>query len=354
MHTCRRPSSRVALFSGCFKRFTGSPKLLQEINDFEETLGYELDALMPKEGGEVLQLSWLTSVLTLAYSTHVQAVSLVPPPDLPLLFFDEKWMNDHMDQTTRILDICNVLTGVFCNIEQSHLLIRHACHVLLDVEKAPLQGEAAANVAPVLEEQLSRAQKSLRKWLELQVSHEPQKCSEILEDMSKGLVPPEEKDVHKGKGFLCALYGANVTVVFALYVLAMAVSDEKEIVAIILPVASTFGWSTSVAELVELAKEDAKQHAGQSFCVEDLRVLEMRVRDLFSLIEHSLELKKQPLLEEDARKLAGAVNEMCLLLDDVAKGLESLGTKLNDMFKAIVLSRSSLLEKLGDFVSDEK
>lgn len=362
MHTYRRSSSHRTLFSNCFRKLhymsAGSPKLLQEIKDFEEALSHQLEALKPKGGdNKVLQLSWLTSALALAFVKHKEAVSLIPPLDLPLLVCDEKWMNDYMDQTTRILDLCNALTGIFCNIEQLHLLLRHACHILLDVEKAPLHGEASspdANNTAFHLEQLSRAHRSLREWLDLQVSHEPldQKLSPILQDMIKGLLPPQEKALAKGKGFLYALYGANATMVFVFYMLSLAVSQENEILSMVLPIPSTIVWSTSILQLLDLAKNDAKQQSGSNICLEDLQALETRVKDLFHLVEHSLELKEWPLQEEDAKKLAGAVNELNLLLDDIAKGLDLLGTKLNEVFQAIVSSRSSLLDRLGDFGSD--
>lgn len=78
-----------------------------------------------------------------------------------------------------------------------------------------------------------------------------------------------------------------------------------------------------------------------------------RESDLFTLVERLLDSKEWPLPEEETTNLAGAVDALSLHLDDIAKGLDLLGTNLNEMFKAIVSSRSALLDKLGDFRMDE-
>eukprot|EP00250_Pteridium_aquilinum_P005210 c15341_g1_i1 orf=306-1391(+) len=360
MHT-DRPSPHGTLFSSCLRKLpcmsAGSSKLLQEIKAFEEALAHQLEALKPEEGSgkKILCLPWLASALALALEKHKEAVSLIPPLEFPLLLCDEKWMNDYMDQTARILDVCNALTSAFCNIEQGHLLIRHACHTLLDVKKLPLHEEACstdANCIVLHQERLSSAHRSLREWLDLQVVSEPSaiKFSNILRDMIKGLVPPREKVLAKGKGFLYALYGANATAVFVFYVFSLAISQENELLSFILPIPSTSLWLASISQLAELAKDEAKQHSGSISC---LRILETRVKDLFSLVERLLDAKAWPLPEEEMTNLAGAVESLSLLLDDIAQGLDLLGTNLNEMFKAIVLNRSALLDKLGDFGTDD-
>lgn len=339
--------------AGCLNH---SPKLLKKIRDFEEALSRDLEALKPKEEDKVLCFSWLASGVSLALEKHKEAVRLIPALEFPLLVCDEQWMNDYMDQTTRMLDVCNAVTAMIFNIEQGHLLIRHACHTLLHVQKVSSHQEAcprAVNKISLYEEQLSRAQKSLRQWLDLHVSESlrANKCSSKLQDMIKGLKPPKEKAIAKGKGFLYALYGANAAAVFIFYVLILAFSLEDELLSFSVWIPGSIGWSASISHLVQMAKEEARQHlsVGSNLWLADLCALESRVKDLSSMLGFSLDTKTWPLPEEEAKNMAGAVTVLSWLLDDLEKRLELLGMKLNEMFKAIVASRSALLDKLGDF-----
>ncbi|KAI5054776.1 hypothetical protein GOP47_0029921 [Adiantum capillus-veneris] len=331
----------------------GSPKFFQEMKDFDEDLALRLENLNPKEGDDtkVLRLSWLSSALALALDKHIEAVNLIPPLDFPLLVCDEKWMNDYMDQTARMLDVCNALCGALSNIEQGHLLIRHACHVLVDAENAPLKQERESSDVQMLEDQLARAFRSLQEWVNMQVLSGPstpkQTC--IFQDMIKDLRPPSERDLRKGKGFLHALYGANTAAVFAFYVLGLALLQEGELLSFAWTISPTVSWSASILHLVQAAKEEAKEKKSSNVWFEELGALESSVKGLLGFIERALESKESPLSEGATAILARAVNDLCLQMDDIAKGLELLGTKLNEMFKAIVASRSVLLDRLGDF-----
>lgn len=329
----------------------GPPKLFQEIKALDEDLALQLENLKPKEGEKVLQMSWLTRLLVFALDKHIEAVSLIPPLDFPLLVSDEKWMNEYMDLTARMLDVCNSLTGALSNIEQGHLLIRHACHILVYAENAPLKKETQSSTdASMVEDHLARAHKSLCEWVNLQALSESTspRYSPILQDMIKDLMPPRQRDLGKGKGFLYALHGANTTAVLALYVLALAVLQESELLSLSLSIPPAAAWSGSVSHIVEVAKDEVKARSSNA-CFEDLGALDSSVTRLLGLIESALELKEMPLAEGVAKELAEVVNDLCAQMDEVAKGLERLGTTLNEMFKVIVSSRSALLDKLGDF-----
>ncbi|MCO5557071.1 hypothetical protein L7F22_010627 [Adiantum nelumboides] len=345
------------LFSSCFRKLHskagGPPKLFEEIKNFDADLALQLENLKPKEdeGSKILRLSWLSGVLALALDKHIEAVSLIPPLDFPLLVCDEKWMNEYMDQTARMLDVCNALSGSLSNIEQGHLLIRHACHVLLEAEDSSLKQETPSSDAQLLKDQLVRARKSLHEWVNLQVLSglSSSKYSPILQDMIKDLRPPCERDLCKGKCFLFALYGANAVAVFAFFVLALAILQESELFSFTISIAPEILWSASISRLVQLAKDEARQQTGFIVCFEELIALESSVKGLLGLIEQALESNESPLSEGVTINLGGAASDLSSQMEDIAKGLELLGTKLNEMFKAVVTSRSALLDKLGDF-----
>lgn len=340
--------------AGCLNH---SPKVFKEIRDVEEDLSQLLEALKPKGEEKILCLSWLASCVAQALENYKEAVRLIPPLEFPLHLCDEKWMTEYMDQTARMLDLCNALTAAILDIEQGHLLIRYACHTLLDVKKVRSHQEACLPNINFHEEQLSHAQKSLRQWLDSQISENrsTSMCSSILQDMIQGLVPPREKAISKGKGFLYALYGANATVVFMFYVLILAFSHDDEFLSVSLPLPVAILWSASISDLLQLAKEEAREHLsrGSYLCLADLSSLESQVRDLLSVVEFSLDAKTWPLPEEQVKKLNGAVTVLSCSLDNHEKGLEMLGMKLKEMFKAIVASRSALLDNLGNFRADE-
>ncbi|KAH7297670.1 hypothetical protein KP509_25G006400 [Ceratopteris richardii] len=324
-----------------------SLNFINEIKEVDEGLTTQLQALIPKErrGPKLLRCSLLSLALSDALSRHVEAVNLIPPADLS---WDSSWINEYMDQTARMLDVGTVLTGTLSSIEQSHLLIGHACHNLFDAQKGPLGEDHACTNVCIYEGPLVRAQKSLRKWMDLEMSPGPTPRNLIsnLQEMVHALGRLRQQAFAKGHGCLYVVFGANVIAVLAFYMLSLALSEE-DLLSLNFAVPPSAPWASSISQLVHLAKNEVEEQKASGVCLEDLRPLRSCVEGLLRKIEQVLELKEMPLSASSAKQLVESVNALSSQMGEIGNALEMLRAKLDEMFSAIVLSRSVLLDKLG-------
>eukprot|EP00249_Psilotum_nudum_P011876 c23440_g1_i1 orf=511-1617(-) len=331
---------KLAHFSGNSSS-DGLSEQYQSIRNFEESLTHQLGSLKVKENEGILCLDWLDRALGLALGKHKEAESMIPAFRFPLSEFDEKWINEYLDETTKMLDIFNFLTGDISELEHSQLLLGHAVHTLDSCDK----GLNKVNV--------ERARISLHDWLRrIRGTHENssqmrknERCFTLLQNVADGLKPPKEEAAAKGKGFLYNLYGSRSFTILVCSVLALAFSDKDEIFNIKLHLSCGFLWSTCIINLLQHAKEEASQRIARGSAAGLLELVSMdkSVRKLVAILDIILD-EKLPLAKELADQLLFLVQELRNQLDVLSEGVDRVGKKINEFFHTVVANRCALLD----------
>lgn len=309
------------------------------VKDFDIALSQQLELLMPKPQESILSLEWISRGLDFALIKHKEAMQLISSGQFPLPPSDDKWMNHYFDQTIRILDVCNALSASISDMEQGHLLLRYAALTLGDRDTG------------FHENKLLGAVKTLREWVDTIQSPQhakvcTQKLSSLLQAVCESLPAQPEMDAEKGEYFWVVLYGANATVVVMLCVLSFALSRTVETLSISMPLPNEGLWSASILHLLQLAREEAWQciSTGSVCCLGDLNILNNYVTGFLKTLDALVLEKEFPLTGERADNLNAGIQVLNQLMDVLAGGFELVGRKVNEIFQAVVASRSVLIK----------
>jgi hypothetical protein len=84
------------------------------LQEFESKLAEKLEAL--KLAGEelgFLSIDWFIQSMTVVLATHSNVEALVPDLQFPLTERDGKWVDEYLDDSAKLLDVCNVLQKGF-------------------------------------------------------------------------------------------------------------------------------------------------------------------------------------------------------------------------------------------------
>ena len=101
-----------------------SPRLLSIVNTFEDALAESLRKLHPKDKDDVLSLAWMKLAMESLCETHTNIKTLITDLELPVVDWDEKWIDVYLDISVKLLDICNVFSSELTRLNQGHLLLQ--------------------------------------------------------------------------------------------------------------------------------------------------------------------------------------------------------------------------------------
>lgn len=316
------------------------------LSAFESDLASQLDRLQSAfcddiTGSSYLSMPWLCRAMQLVLSTHASAEAFVPDLQQALSHGDTKWLDEYLDDSVKLLDICNALREAIEEIKSYHGHVELALHAL---EEAYM-GEA----------QLRRARNALRKCTDaLRRKHEEsshlgqrrsklEKCSSMLRRMGGKL---SMEDASKGNFFMVS-YAAQVATIFICGVLTTTLSLKapgRPLSTISVDGQST--WASSLISLQQRLKEqmERKKAKGANALLEELYETDIAVRSLQDRVEKLLNAKAFPLRADrilDLRQSAGSLRDCSI---ELSHGLAPLQLHVEGVFKALITSRMALLD----------
>uniref|UniRef100_A0A0A9DID8 Uncharacterized protein n=1 Tax=Arundo donax TaxID=35708 RepID=A0A0A9DID8_ARUDO len=269
-----------------------SPKLTKLLVWYEDGLALSLRKLKPEDASEVLTLSWMRLAVDSLSELHANIATLITELELPVSDWDEKWVDIYLNSSVKLLDICIALSSELARLDQGQLLVQYVLHVLDSGSTVPSQ------------EQLRRAEASLKEWVERAGMRSPrlESCSAVLQELAGNLCLMKVKHSAKGKVLMRALYGIEAVTVFICSVIVAVLSgSSKPLVEFDVP--EKFGWSKDFSDLhTAISGELRCQLSGGSVvAVKELEEVEAYARKLHVLTSTAH-------LEEENANLARAVS----------------------------------------------
>jgi hypothetical protein len=312
------------------------PKLAELLASFEDGLASSLRKLKLEDTSEMLTLSWMKLAVDSLSDLHTKITTLITELELPVSDWDEKWVDIYLNSSVKLLDICIALSSELARLDQGQLLVRYVLHVLDSGSAAPSQ------------EQLKRAETSLKEWMERASMRSPrlEDCSALLQELAGNLSLMKVKHSAKGKVLMRALYGIEAVTVFICSLLVSLLSGStKPLMKLDIP--EKFGWSKAFSDLYSAVSGEVRRQSSRSrvVAVKELDEVEASARKLHALtssLQHQKEsanlacavIHSKEVVVSDAPAQEGVNGEHPKLADDTTRECELIiGESITDEVK---------------------
>ncbi|KAG0584567.1 hypothetical protein M758_3G219700 [Ceratodon purpureus] len=317
------------------------------LQEFETRLRDRLETL--KVAGEeksFLSIDWLLQAMSIVLATHANVEALIPESQLSLsMHRDDKWVDEYLDDSAKLLDVCNILKEGISEVEHYQMLVQFALHNLdnREISGAELKYSRARNALAECKEAIKRKDTEYRQGFP---KSKLENCSSMLRTMGDKLVTPKGEEAMKGNGFLNAIYGAKVTTIFLCGLLVTALACKPKRPLTNLSVASHYKWSPALVSLQQRVKEetDKRKTKGSIALLRELDSVDASVQRLHEILDRHLTEKAFPLAREQATELKMEVEALRKHSADLGYGLQPLEVQVNELFRMLIASRLALLD----------
>lgn len=319
------------------------------LQEFESRLKERLETLKPAgEQKGFLSIDWLLQAMSVVLATHANVEALIPESQLSLSHQrDDKWVDEYLDDSAKLLDVCNVLREGISEVEHYQMLVQLALHNL-DNKETSGEGKyvRARNALAECKEAIKKKDTEYRQGFP---KSKLENCSSMLRTMGEKLVNPKGLEALKGNGFLNAIYGAKVTTIFLCGLLVTALACKPKRPLANLHVASHYKWSAPLHALQQKVKEetDKRKNKGSIALLRELDSVDISVRRLYDLLDHHVNEKCFPLSRDSLEDLKMEIEALRKHSTDLGLGLAPLEVQVNELFRMLIASRLALLDILS-------
>lgn len=287
---------------------------------FDESILRRLNALCNSHSSVTINFSWLSSALAFLSFTHNQAITLLSNPKLT------DSLNFYLDDSVKLLDICNSIASEIERLRHRRLLLKLALHLFNNNNNS----EDA--------EKLRRARASLTDWdnnlkgpryeSSKNLEHLVIDLAFMLKEVPRGKISSDERIVRR------TIHSVGLVTVFVAGVVVAALRGSTELgVAVRAP--SEFLWADSfnILNSAISAESGKKRHL-----LEELDDVEARLREVIGVMDDAG--------GEKGESLNGAVKELERVTETLGEGLERLSNGVNEVFNTVMSSRKEMLERM--------
>jgi len=128
----------------------------EDLQTFYGALARSLDKLDRSMSENFISFQWLKEALNLLKDMHSGVILLVEKLDLPVSLRGEEWLNNYMDETLKLLDICNALKVGISGLKHYHMLVELALMKLDGLETVVPLNYRVMNALDAFKEEAER------------------------------------------------------------------------------------------------------------------------------------------------------------------------------------------------------
>lgn len=323
---------------------------------FEQNLAEIFTKMKPENISDILTLSWMRLAIQFLSDVHNSLRTFINELQIPVSQWDEKWIDEYLDSSVKLLDICIALCSELSRLDQGQLLLQCVLHHVDKSTSSP--------------QKLALARSYLQEWIELINSKSPKldNCHSIIESL-RGTLDLLKVKSSKGKALMRALYGVKVMTIFVCNVFSITLSGCPKAFPD-LNVSKELVWCEAFSDLQAAVTDELKKHSVtvkvplfkeiEAVTVSALRLQDMTsciccngepVQDDKSCTNHT---EEEPVRGKSADYGSRRVQECVANLADGIKTfkreLDSLSKQTNHFFQTILTGRDALLCNLRAYV----
>lgn len=292
------------------------------LNSFEHSLAESLKKLKPEDISDIWTLTWLSEAVNFLSETHNNIKILITDLELPISDWEAKWIDQYLDDSLKLLDICIAICSKLSQLEQGQIILKYALNNLNSSEH------------------IGQAHTSLSDWMQKIESSSPtyEKCSAILQNLaistvysSKGKVSAKEKVLNR------ALYAVkSVTILVCNVFISVLYRLKNPFTTMVVP--DKLIWARAFNDLQTEALREITEHNG---VLKEVKAVENCIENLCTF--NGYEEKE---MEKD-------VSEMAKAVENLSHGLDCLSKQVEDFFDVVLTGRNALLCNLGIFEEEQ-
>ena len=302
-----------------------SPKLLELLNAFEESLAEKLRKLKPANVGEMLHLPWMKSLMESLCEIHSEIKTFITALDLPVNDWEDKWIDAYLDNSVKLLDICIAFTSEISHLKQGQLVLQFALH--------NLKGDSS--------KQFLKADSSLSEWRQHIASKNPrlEKSFGIMDSLAETLDLPKIKNSAKGKILMRAMYGVKVVSLLVCSVFAATLSGSaKKLMDV--HVSETYKWAGAFTDLQIFVNTELKNvNMTGMVVVKELQDVDATVKKVCAYIEDGA-------VPIEALGFQSSKEDLEKSVEIFSNGMNLLGKEVDSFFQILLTGRDALLSTL--------
>ncbi|XP_042500173.1 UPF0496 protein 4-like [Macadamia integrifolia] len=327
--TARRfPSLTPRFFAG--KRSPPASKNLERVSQsFDENLLRRLKTLNPPS----INLSWISLAVDFLCYIHTEAENLVS--DLKLSG-SENSLASYLDESVKLLDLCNSIVMEIERLRQGRLLI------VSGIQR--FQRCQNQNLAP---EELCRVRDSLSDWGNRSFVHTNRRLQspgELIRDLARGLgSSPSGKIKTVGDVVKRMIYTVGAMTVLVAGVMVSALTESTETIQVRVP--AEFSWSDAFNGLASAVSVEIerrfKDASDRRRFVDDVDDVEKRVRSVCDVINNVVGGG----VGEGKERLESGFKELEEMTVTLTERLDRFSDGVNGFFRTVLSTRNSLLGK---------
>ncbi|KAH1106920.1 hypothetical protein J1N35_010688 [Gossypium stocksii] len=253
---------------------------------------------------------------------HRDINNLIADLEIPLIDWDDKWLDVYLDISVKLLDISVAFTSEITRLNQSHLLLQCVLHRL-------------ESHSP---EQFMQACSLLDSWRQHIGTKNPrlETCHPILHNLVESLNLPKVRNSAKGKVLVRAMYGAKVAIVYICSVFAAALSGSAPNL-LDLSVLNTLPWASVFFDVQTTVNSDARKmfSCGKFTGLRELDAVDACVKTLYPLLQHRFGSNEGEWFRNSVSDLRTA--------EELLQGLDNLSKAVDGYFKIVWTGGYALL-----------
>lgn len=302
-----------------------SIKLSTVLTTFEETLARRVEKLKPMhEEGDVFSLSWMALAMNLVSETHADVKSLITELELPIHDWDDKWIDVYLDNSVKLLDICNGLSSEISRLSQGQLLL----HLVL----RNLEGKSSS--------ELLKAKSLINSWRHHIAARNVkfENCIPVIDKLMESLELPKVKNSAKGKVLMRAMYGVKMTTVFVCSVFVSVLSGSDRKLVDLQVSGSPPLWRDAFSDLQTCVYGEITRllSSGRNVLLKDVKAVDICMNELYSVTHEA----KEPAEVEAFQK---SFTELGKRAEKLSAGLDQLTGEVDGFFQIVMSGRDALL-----------
>lgn len=335
------------------RSFNSSARLNQVLKAFETALAERLELLKLNKPKDFIDLTWMRQAMEALCTLHSDLRSLVAELRFPIAKWDQKWIDQYLDDTVKLLDICIASNAEISWLDHRHLIVQYVLHLLNSSDGMP-SSDKLFRAKDHLQELMGET-KVKEKNGASQTNRKIENCAAILKGMSKSLHLRKVKSSGKGRVLLRAMYGVKATTIFICSILVSVFAGSPgPLVDLSIP--DQFLWTASFMTLQQELNEEIRGGfaTGRVTVLKELESLDAAVKNVHSTIQMlSLDLPAGnkggfQITEgsEQAEQIRQPVQELQQSAGLLSQGLDPLTKQVNEFFQVILKGRNALLDSL--------